>query len=106
MGGAPPRRAAVGSGLVVLWPHHFALHAGMAAAYSNRLGNMWRSIGQPKAAIESAAGAPAKGRPMLLKARLDKVRGQLNASATTSAAKAVQVDRQVGRSTAVQPAHT
>ena len=82
------------------------LHAGMAAAYSNRLGNMWRSIGQPKAAIESAAGAPAKGRPMLLKARLDKVRGQLNASATTSAAKAVQVDRQVGRSTAVQPAHT
>ena len=75
-----------------------ALHAGMAAAYSNRLGNMWKSLGQPKAAQEAApqsGKAGKKGRPMLLKAKLDKMRGQLNASATSTTAKAAMVKRQV-----------
>jgi hypothetical protein len=74
-----------------------ALHAGMAAAYSNRLGNMWKSLGQPKAAQEAASEGDKAGkrRPMLLKAKLEKMRGQLNASATTTTAKAAMIDRQV-----------
>ena len=74
-----------------------ALHAGMAAAYSNRLGNTWKSLGNQAATDNGVSNPPLKksGGPMLLKSRLDKLRGQLNASATSAKAKASIVNRKV-----------
>ena len=72
-------------------------HAGMAAAYSNRLGNTWKSLGKQAATDNGVSNNPLKksGGPMLLKSRLDKLRGQLNASATSAKAKASIVNRKV-----------